>query len=141
MSQPSLDESISTAVYDKLKKKVKQALEENIAPGETIRVLIRGAHGQAIVGTDNRAFVCKPGFMAGASFGAEITSWSYQNLVGVQAHKGLMSGSVVLQGPGQSGKKRATGEEGRTTQPKHPTRSRWQGTGATLTGELRGFVS
>jgi hypothetical protein len=58
-----------------------------------------------MVGTDSRVFVCKPGFMAGATFGAEVTSWSYQNLIGVQAHKGVMSGAVVLQGPGQSGQK------------------------------------
>jgi hypothetical protein len=101
-----LDEQYVQAVnYEKLKSKVRQALEQNLQPDETIRVIIRGAHGQAMVGTDSRVFVCKPGFMAGASFGAEVTSWSYQNLVGVQAHKGIMSGAVVLQGPAQSGKK------------------------------------
>ena len=58
-----------------------------------------------MIGTDSRVFVCKPGFMAGATFGAEITNWSYRNLVGVQMHKGMISGSVVLQAPGQTGKK------------------------------------
>src|SRR5438105_1205443 len=100
-----LDEQVRAVDYNKLKPKVRQSLEQNLQPEETIRVIIRGAHGQAMVATDSRVFVCKPGFMAGAAFGAEVTSWSYQNLVGVQAHKGIMSGSVVLQGPGQSGKK------------------------------------
>ncbi len=41
--------------------------------------------------------------MAGASFGSELTSWTYRNLTGVQIHTGMMSGAVVLQGPGQTG--------------------------------------
>jgi Short C-terminal domain len=68
-------------------------------------VVIRGAHGQAIVGTESRVFVLKPGFMAGAAFGSEVTTWGYRNVLGVQVHKGMMSGAVVIQGPGQSGTK------------------------------------
>jgi hypothetical protein len=118
---PQLDEyGVQLADYEKLKGKVKSALEDNLAPNETIRVIIRGAHGQAMVGTDTRVFVCKPGFMAGAAFGAETTSWSYQNLVGVQAHKGMVSGSVVLQGPGQSGKKTSYWGGGRDDPAKAP---------------------
>jgi hypothetical protein len=89
----------------KLKKRVKSSLEQNLTPGEVIKVIIRGAHGQAIVGTSSRIFVLKPGFMAGASFGAEVTSWSYRSLAGIQVHKGMMSGAVVIQAPGQSGVK------------------------------------
>jgi hypothetical protein len=98
-----LDESVNPDDYLKLKSRVKKALDGNLRVDDTVRVIIRGAHGQAMIGTDSRVFVCKPGFMAGASFGAEITSWSYLNLLGVQVHKGLMSGSVLLQGPGQTG--------------------------------------
>ncbi len=90
--------------FEKLRGRVKKALRQNLGGDETIRVIIRGANGQAMVGTDSRVFVCKPGWMAGATLGAEVTSWSYTNLLGVQAHKGIMSGAVVLQGPGQSGK-------------------------------------
>jgi Short C-terminal domain len=41
--------------------------------------------------------------MAGAAFGAEVSSWSYRNVVGVQIHKGLMTGAVIIQAPGQTG--------------------------------------
>ena len=99
------EESVELSDYAKLKEKVRDALEENLGPEETIRVIIRGAHGQAMVGTDSRVFVCKPGFMAGASFGAEVTAWSYRNLTGVQRHKSMGSGSVLLQGQGQAGQK------------------------------------
>ena len=37
--------------------------------------------------------------MAGASFGSELTTWDYRNLVGVQLHTGMMSGAVILQAP------------------------------------------
>jgi hypothetical protein len=91
------------AQVSRLRQRVRQALAENLREGEVVRVVIHGANGQAIIGTDSRLFVIKPGFMAGASFGVETTSWSYRNLVGVQVHKGMMTGSVVVQAPGQSG--------------------------------------
>jgi hypothetical protein len=87
----------------RLKKRVKKSLETNLATEEVIQIVIRGARGQAIVATGSRAFVLKPGFMAGASFGAEVTSWSYRSLAGIQVHKGMVSGAVVLQAPGQAG--------------------------------------
>jgi hypothetical protein len=112
-TRPALDASVQAADYDSLKRKVKAALVQNLASDETIKAIIRGAHGQAMIGTERRVFVCKPGFMAGASFGAEVTSWSYQNLLGVQAHKGMLSGAVVLQGPGQTGTKTSYWQGGR----------------------------
>jgi hypothetical protein len=121
MPTPRLDnERVNSADYDKLKGKVKSALEQNLSPEEMIRVIIRGAHGQAMIGTDTRVFVCKPGFMAGASFGVETTSWSYQNLVGVQTHKGIMSGAVALQGPGQTGQKTSYWATGKDDPAKAP---------------------
>lgn len=87
----------------RLHKKANEALEQNLVPGETVEVIITGPSNQAIIGTDRRAFVYKKGFMAGASFGSELTTWDYRNLVGVQLHTGMMSGAVVLQGPGQAG--------------------------------------
>ncbi|WP_345503905.1 SHOCT domain-containing protein [Pedococcus ginsenosidimutans] len=73
-----------------------------------MEVVILGPSNQAVIGTNRRAFIFKKGFMAGASFGAELTSWDYRNLVGVQLHTGMMSGAVILQGPGQSGSKTST---------------------------------
>jgi Short C-terminal domain len=101
---PRVDhESVELSDYAKLKDKVRTELEDNLGPEETIRVIIRGAHDQAMVGTDSRVFVCKPGFMAGATFGVEVASWNYRNLTGVQRHKSRMGGSVLLQAPGQTG--------------------------------------
>lgn len=80
-----------------------EAVEQALAPDEHVRLVIHGASHQAIIATDRRALVFKKGFMAGASFGTELTTWTYRHLVGVQIHTGMRSGAVVLQGPGQSG--------------------------------------
>jgi hypothetical protein len=88
-----------------LHKKANEALEQNLAHGEEIQVIIVGTSNQAIIGTDRRAFIFKKGLVAGATFGSEMTSWDYRNLVGVQLHTGMATGAVVLQGPGQSGKR------------------------------------
>lgn len=44
-----------------------------------------------------------PGWLAGATLGVIVTSWNYRNLVGVQTHKGMRTGAVILQAPGQAG--------------------------------------
>lgn len=92
-----------TAWHKGLHRKAIEAVERTLAPDEPVRLVIHGASDQAIIATDRRALVFKKGFMAGASFGSELTSWAYRNLVGVQIHTGMLSGAVVLQGPGQGG--------------------------------------
>jgi hypothetical protein len=87
----------------RLHAKANEALDANLNPGETVQVIITGASNQAIIGTECRAFVYKKGFMAGASFGSELTSFDYKNLMGVQLHKGMVNGTVILQGAGMSG--------------------------------------
>lgn len=89
----------------RLHKKANEALGANLATGERLEVIITGHNNQAVIGTNRRAFVYKKGFMAGATFGSELTSWDYRNITGVQLHTGIMNGAVVLQAPGQSGTK------------------------------------
>jgi hypothetical protein len=95
--------SPQTRLLEGLHKKAVSALQENLVGGEQIEVVIKGTANQAVIGTDRRAFIFKKGFLAGAAFGSELTSWSYNALVGVQIHTGMMSGAVILQAPGQSG--------------------------------------
>jgi len=113
----------STQDLDLLKglhRKALDALKENLVAGESVQVVIRGVSNQAIIGTDRRAFVFKKGMMAGAAFGSEMTSWAYRNLMGVQLHTGMMSGAVVLQGPGQQGSKTSYWQNGDSDPHKAP---------------------
>jgi len=89
--------------FPNVHRKARAALLQNLAADELVHAVIVGPSDQAIFGTERRAFIFKKGFMAGASFGSEMTSWDYRNLTGVQLHTGMLSGAVVLQGPGQSG--------------------------------------
>jgi hypothetical protein len=62
MTTPDLDRAaVGTASYASLGAGMKSALEDMLAPGERIRVIIGGARGQALVGADTRVLVCKPG--------------------------------------------------------------------------------
>jgi hypothetical protein len=92
----------------RLHRGANDALDKNLASDEAVEVVITGPSNQAIIGTGRRAFVYKKGFMAGASFGSELTSWDYRHLVGVQLHTGMLSGAVVLQAPGQTGNRTNT---------------------------------
>jgi hypothetical protein len=73
----------------------RRALEENLAPGETARVVIRGTAGQAIVGTDIRVLVL-PVFTPGDDPGPEVSSWTYLDVLCVEVNEGIYGGSVVL---------------------------------------------
>lgn len=84
----------------RLHRKCNQELDANLAAGEKVEVVITGPSNQAIIGTDRRMFVYKKGFMAEATFGSQLTSWDYRNVVGVLLHTGMMSGAVVIQAAG-----------------------------------------
>jgi hypothetical protein len=82
-----------------LHKKARRALDENLAPGEEIRVILnmgRRARRAAIIATDRRLFVFKTGAAAGATFGSKFASFDYRNVSGVSLHTGAMTGSAVI---------------------------------------------
>lgn len=108
------------AAVGRLRPAVREYLRENLQEGETICALVEGDVGQAIVGTERRLFVVKPGIVAGAARGVEATAWSYRNLVGIQLHKGVTGGSVIVQAPGQKGHKATAWGGGRKSTYKAP---------------------
>jgi hypothetical protein len=85
-----------------LHKDANKALDQNLAQGESVRVIIRGTFDSALIATDRRTFVFKKGFMAGSMFGKKVASYDFRNLTGVQVETGVMSGVFSLQGPGIS---------------------------------------
>lgn len=85
-----------------LHKDANALLDQNLAPGEPVRVIIRGTYDSALIGTDRRAFVFKKGAFSGAFMGKRLASYDYRNLTGVQLETGMISGVMSLQGPGIS---------------------------------------
>lgn len=94
MGRPALDDR------RQLTKDANKLLDQNLVPGETVRLIIRGTFSSALIGTDRRAFVSKQGMMGGALFGKKLTSYDYRNLTGVHLETGVMSGVFALEGPG-----------------------------------------
>lgn len=59
-------------------------IQSGFADGERVEVVVRGVHGQLMIGTDRRVFVYKKGFTAGALLGKKVASWDYRNISGIQ---------------------------------------------------------
>ena len=88
-----------------LDKKINQQLDQNLQPGEVVRVIIprasalgRDVAGEAIVGTDRRVFVFKRPY--GGHFTNQLSSWEYSKLTGIEIQQWVFSGYVALVGPG-----------------------------------------
>jgi len=103
-----------------LHRRVIAYLGENLREGEKVRAVIDGGSNQAIVGTDTRLFVVKVGWLAGATGGVEATSWGYRNIAGIQTHKGMVTGAVIVQAAGQSGVNTSYWGEGKSDPYKAP---------------------
>lgn len=85
-----------TTLIDGLHRKAQEALRQNLASDEEVRVVVYGPSKAAMIGTDRRLFIFKTGVSAGATFGAKFTSFDYRNVSGVQLHTGAMTGSAVV---------------------------------------------
>ena len=70
--------------------------------GESIRFCLLGGN-QAIVALDDRLLVIKPGFMAGATFGARVTSFYYRDITGIEVNTGLVNGVIEINTPSYQG--------------------------------------
>lgn len=79
--------------------KSQELLEANLAPDDEPRVVIQGSDNSALIGTDRRVFIFKPG-PGGGSTGSRLGSWDYRNVAGVQLRKGALLGDVTLDVPG-----------------------------------------
>jgi len=85
---------------NQLHKDANKSLDQNLSPGEKVKVIILGLWHSAIIGTEKRCFIYKRGLMGGVILGSKLSSWDYLNLNGVQIETGPMTGFVSLQGPG-----------------------------------------
>jgi hypothetical protein len=82
-----------------LHKQANEALDENLAPDERVRVVVRGSFNSALIATDRRVFMFKMGAESGALMGTKLTSYSYDKLSGCSFETGVLTGRVSLDGP------------------------------------------
>lgn len=86
-----------------LSAKNKRLLKQNLRTGETVEFCIVGNFKQSIVALNERLVIIKPGFMAGATFGARVTSFYYRDITGIEVNTGLINGVIEICTPSYEG--------------------------------------
>jgi zinc-ribbon domain len=71
-------------VFGGLHRKAQQSLLDMLLPGEQPLVVVPGAAGCGIVGTESRALVVKAGARFGAPFHARSKPFEYESVIGVR---------------------------------------------------------
>jgi hypothetical protein len=92
-----------TTLLDELPDKTRQHLEPQLHDGEEAIAVIKGASSQAIIAFPTRLFVVKPGFMAGSTFGARVTSFDYRNITAIEVNKKLVTAVIEVIAAGYQG--------------------------------------
>src|SRR4051794_29507491 len=92
------------ASLDDLPKKARKAAADHLRPDEEILGVINGVSNQAIVALGDRLLVIKPGMMAGATFGASVTGFSYRSISAVEVNLKMMSGVIEIIASGYDGR-------------------------------------
>jgi predicted Zn finger-like uncharacterized protein len=78
---------------------VREAIEKNITPNEEVLFCLVGEFKQAIVAFKNRLLVVKPGFMAGVTFGARVTTFLYKDITSIKLNAGQLKGVIEISDP------------------------------------------
>jgi hypothetical protein len=83
-----------------LGKKSSKALAANKRDDEEVVFCICGLNDQSIVALDDRLLVIKPGMVAGAAFGAKVTSFNYSDIRGVEVERHIMRAYIEISSAG-----------------------------------------
>jgi len=86
-------------VFGRLHRRAQQSLLGMLRPEEEPRVVIAGAAGSAIVGTDDRALVVKAGARFGAPFRAITKAFEYESVIGVRLDTETSPAVVAIDAP------------------------------------------
>jgi curved DNA-binding protein CbpA len=84
-----------------LPEKARKHVELN--EGEEAIAVINGAGKQAIVATQTRLIIVKPGWRASSAFGAKVTSFEYRNITAIEMNKKLTTGVIEVIAAGYQG--------------------------------------
>lgn len=85
--------------------KTRKHAEAHLGPDENVLIALVGSNGQALLALDDRLVIVKPGYMAGATFGAKVTSFPYRDISAIEVNTTWMSGVIEVIVPGYDGRK------------------------------------
>jgi hypothetical protein len=92
--------STNQELIEELPSSLEKHLAEQLAPGETVLLKLKGAFKEGLVCTDARVMILKAGFMAGQTFGKDVFQQNYRNIAGVQVKYNLLSGYFEVNASG-----------------------------------------
>jgi hypothetical protein len=88
-----------------LSGKARKHIEQHVHEDENVGVVMQGASHQTLVGLDDRLLIVKPGVMAGASFGAKVTSFNYSDISAIEVNTNWRTGVIEVITSGYQGTK------------------------------------
>lgn len=88
---------------DMLPKKTQQLLYQQMGADEHVEFCLVGLSGQTLVALDRRILIIKRGWLAGATFGAKVTTFAYGDITGIEVRTGAMRGWIELTTPSFQG--------------------------------------
>jgi hypothetical protein len=77
-----------TAALDQLHKKTRELAESQLADDEQVVAVVPGRSKQAMIVTDGRILMVKPGILAGAWVGPKATSFPLATITAINVHGG-----------------------------------------------------
>jgi hypothetical protein len=101
--EPASPSPAESSLLNALPEKTRKHLEPQLHDGEEVIAVINGASAQAIVALQTRLFIVKPGLMAGATFGARVTSFDYRNITAIEVNKKLVTAVIEVIAAGYQG--------------------------------------
>lgn len=90
------------SLIQELPKRLENALQEMLQPGERVEVKLQGAFKEGLICTDRRVIVLKSGFMTGHAFGTHTFQLPYANVAGADVSFHLMTGYFELSAAGMA---------------------------------------
>jgi hypothetical protein len=86
-------------VFGGLHRKAQQSLLDILLPGEQPLVVVPGAGGCGVIGTESRALVVKAGARFGAPFHARTKPFEYESVIGVRLDTESTPAVVAIDAP------------------------------------------
>jgi hypothetical protein len=127
-----------TPTIDELDKKARKLAESALSDDEGLVAVIRGRSKQAMIVTDRRIIMLKPGLMSGLWLGGKAAAFPLTEITTVNVHAGRGMGALELVTPRRPREAKAdlrTAFQSPTWLPCHPSVS-----GSPLIGELRAYI-
>jgi hypothetical protein len=133
-----VESALVTPTIDALDKKARKLAERTLGEGEELVAVIRGRSRQAMIVTDRRIVMVKPGLLAGAWLGPKAAAFALTEITTVNVHGGRGMGALELVIAGRPREAKAdlsTAFQSPNWLPCHPSVS-----GSPLIGELRSYI-